>query len=80
DNLVDVLLHHLASLELPVWGVGLSLGGVLNYHAALRRPELYPGVVMLDSPELTLPDPLVIRGAKGFGFIDRINPAGRTLG
>lgn len=48
DNLVDELLHHLASLEQPVWGVGHSLGGVLHYHAALRRPELYRGVVMLD--------------------------------
>lgn len=24
DNLVDELLHHLASLEQPVWGVGHS--------------------------------------------------------
>jgi pimeloyl-ACP methyl ester carboxylesterase len=80
DNLVDELLHHLASLEQPVWGVGHSLGGVLHYHAALRRPELYRGVVMLDSPVLTLADRLVIRAAKRFGFIDRITPAGRTLG
>ncbi|WP_314409072.1 alpha/beta hydrolase [Pseudomonas kuykendallii] len=79
-GLVDELLHHLEALEQPVWGVGHSLGGVLHYHAALRRPQLYRGVVMLDSPVLTLADRLVIRAAKRFGFIDRITPAGRTLG
>jgi len=80
ENLVDELLHHLAALGEPVWGVGHSLGGVLHYHAALRRPELYLGVVMLDSPVLTLADQIVIRAAKRFGFIDRITPAGRTVG
>ncbi|HEX5840911.1 MAG TPA: alpha/beta hydrolase [Pseudomonas sp.] len=80
SNLVDELLHHLEQSPQPVWGVGHSLGGVLHYHAALKRPELYRGVVMLDSPVLTLADQLVIRAAKRFGFIDRITPAGRTLG
>ncbi|VXD01599.1 Alpha/beta hydrolase [Pseudomonas sp. 8Z] len=80
NNLVDELLHHLRALDEPVWGVGHSLGGVLHYHAALRCPELYRGVVMLDSPVLTFADRLVIRMAKRFGLIDRITPAGRTLG
>ncbi|MFZ5960379.1 alpha/beta fold hydrolase [Pseudomonas knackmussii] len=79
-NLVDELLFHLEGQDEPVWGVGHSLGGLLHYHAALRRPELYRGVVMLDSPTLTFADQWVIRAAKRFGFIDRITPAGRTLG
>ncbi|WP_147174166.1 alpha/beta fold hydrolase [Pseudomonas sp. SJZ079] len=79
-SLVEELLHHLEQCDAPVWGVGHSLGGVLHYHAALLRPELYRGVVMLDSPVLTLADRIVIRAAKRFGFIDRITPAGRTLG
>lgn len=79
-NLVDELIHHLRQQPEPVWGVGHSLGGVLHLHAALRCPELYRGLVMLDSPVLTLADQLVIRAAKRFGFIDRITPAGRTLG
>jgi pimeloyl-ACP methyl ester carboxylesterase len=79
-NLVAELIHHLEGGDEPVWGVGHSLGGVLHYHAALLRPELYRGVVMLDSPLLTLADRMVIRAAKRFGFIDRITPAGRTLG
>ncbi|WP_313201842.1 alpha/beta hydrolase [Pseudomonas sp.] len=80
QNLVDELLHHLAQQAAPVWGVGHSLGGVLHLHAALRRPELYRGVVMLDSPVLTRADQWLLRTAKRFGFIDRITPAGRTLG
>lgn len=79
-NLVDELILHLEQSSGPVWGVGHSLGGVLHYHAALRRPELYRGVVMLDSPLLTGVDRLLIRIAKRFGFIDRITPAGRTVG
>lgn len=79
-KLVDELIHHLREQPGPVWGVGHSLGGVLHFHAALRCPELYRGVVMLDSPVLTLADQLMIRMAKRFGFIDRITPAGRTLG
>lgn len=80
SNLVDELLHHLRTLPAPVWGVGHSLGGLLHYHAALREPQLYRGVVMLDSPILTRADQWVIRAAKRLGFIDRITPAGRTLG
>lgn len=79
-QLVEELLHYLDALGQPVWGVGHSLGGILHYHAALLRPELYLGVVMLDSPLLTWADQLVIHAAKRFGFIDRLTPAGRTLG
>ncbi|WP_370655174.1 alpha/beta fold hydrolase [Pseudomonas sp.] len=79
-NLVDELIHHLKEQPEPVWGVGHSFGGVLHLHAALRCPELYRGVVMLDSPVLTRADQWVIRAAKRFGFIDRLTPAGRTLG
>jgi pimeloyl-ACP methyl ester carboxylesterase len=80
EQLVDELIYHLQQQAEPVLGVGHSLGGVLHYHAALRHPELYRGVVMLDSPVLTLLDKWVIRAAKRFGFIDKITPAGRTLG
>ncbi|EPL04783.1 alpha/beta fold hydrolase [Pseudomonas sp. CF161] len=80
QNLVSELIHHLQQQAQPVWGVGHSLGGILHLHAALRCPELYRGVVMLDSPVLTRADQWVIRAAKRFGFIDRLTPAGRTLG
>ncbi len=80
QNLVDELLHHLEQQDGPVWGVGHSLGGVLHLHAAMRCPQYYRGVVMLDSPVLTRADQWLIRAAKRWGFIDRITPAGRTLG
>lgn len=35
---------------------------------------------MLDSPVLTRVDEWLIQAAKRMGFIDRITPAGRTLG
>jgi pimeloyl-ACP methyl ester carboxylesterase len=80
QNLVDELIYHLQQQPEPVWGVGHSLGGMLHLHAAMRCPQLYRGVVMLDSPVLTRPTSWVIRAAKRFGLIDRLTPAGRTLG
>jgi pimeloyl-ACP methyl ester carboxylesterase len=79
-TLVDELLHHLQTEAQPVWGVGHSLGGVLHLHAAMRYPALYRGVIMLDSPLLGSPEQWVIRAAKRLGLIDRLTPAGRTLG
>jgi pimeloyl-ACP methyl ester carboxylesterase len=80
EGLVDELLHHLQQLDEPVWGVGHSLGGVLHYHAALRQPQRYRGLVLLDSPLLSRAESLMVRLAKRFDLMDRITPAGRTLG
>jgi pimeloyl-ACP methyl ester carboxylesterase len=79
-TLVDELLYHLQGQPEPVWGVGHSFGGVLHLHAALRCPEYYRGVILLDAPSHTLTERYLIRAAKRMGFIDRITPAGRTLG
>ena len=80
ESLVDELIHHVQQLGRPVWGVGHSLGGVLHHHAALRQPQLYHGVVMLDSPVLSPAECLMVRIAKQLKLMDRITPAGRTLG
>lgn len=80
QNLVNELIEQLSVLEEPVWGVGHSLGGMLHYHVALQHPEFYRGVVMLDSPMPTWLDQPIIWAAKRLGFIDRLTPAGRTLG
>lgn len=79
-NLVGEMVHHLEALGTPVWGVGHSFGGLLHLQTALCRPDLYQGVIMLDSPFFTLPDQWVIRAAKRLGLIDRLTPAGRTQG
>ena len=80
ERLVDELIHHLQQLSEPVWGVGHSRGGVLHHHAALRQSQLYHGVVMLDSPVLSPAECLMVRIAKQLKLMDRITPAGRTLG
>jgi pimeloyl-ACP methyl ester carboxylesterase len=79
-TLVDELLYHLQRQPGPVWGVGHSFGGVLHLHAALRCPQYYQGVILLDAPSHTATERYLIRAAKRLGFIDRITPAGRTLG
>ncbi|WP_120996323.1 alpha/beta fold hydrolase [Stutzerimonas urumqiensis] len=78
--LVDELIHHLEAQSGPVLGVGHSLGGVLHYHAALRRPDLYKGLIMLDSPVATWLDQGVVWLAKRLGYFDQLTPAARTQG
>lgn len=63
----------------PVWGVGHSLGGVLIYYAAVRRPDLFRGIAVLDSPLFSPWRARSIWLAKRLGFIDRFTPGGNTL-
>lgn len=64
----------------PVIAVGHSLGGVLSYMVAKKRPDLVKKVLLLDAPVLDRLGSGVVRLAKGFGFMDYITPAGRTDG
>lgn len=74
------LEQELAGLARPVTAVGHSMGGVLLFMVASRRPEWFDALVMLDPP--------LINGWRGalfglgrlFGQIDRITPAGRSQG
>ena len=79
-HLVEETIAHIeAHSQEPVVGVGHSLGGFLMFYAALRRPELFKRIVILDSP---LMGPFRSRGiwlAKKLGFIDRVTPGGNTL-
>ncbi|MFF7708392.1 alpha/beta fold hydrolase [Pseudomonas sp. NPDC007930] len=79
-HLVQELIHHLQAQPGKVWGVGHSLGGGLHLHAALLRPDLYHGLILLDAPLLTAWERWLLGWAKRAGWIDRITPAGRTLG
>ncbi|KZE27274.1 alpha/beta fold hydrolase [Crenobacter luteus] len=78
-HLVDETLHYIEkSYPEPVIGVGHSLGGLLVLFAALKRPELFRSLVILDSP---LFGPWRARGlwmAKRFGMIDKVTPAAQT--
>lgn len=80
SNLVDELLASLPDSDKPLLGVGHSLGGTLMAMAADKQPERFCGVIMLDPPLMLGTDAWAMKAAKRFGFIDRITPAGKTLG
>ncbi|MCO7247192.1 alpha/beta hydrolase [Halomonas sp. Mc5H-6] len=79
-NLVDELLSYLPDSDTPLLGVGHSLGGTLMAMAADKQPERFCGVIMLDPPLMLGRDAWAMKAAKRFGFVDRVTPAGKTLG
>ena len=62
----------------PVYGVGHSLGGYLNYLAAVRRPELFKAIVLLDAPIIGALRGSMLGVTKRLGIVDRVTPAGAT--
>lgn len=68
----------IASIDEPVYGVGHSLGGYLNYLAAVQRPDLFRGIVLLDAPIIGPFRGTVLGAVKRLGIVDRVTPAGAT--
>jgi len=66
------------SIGEPVLGVGHSLGGYLNYLAAVRRPELFRAIVLLDAPIIGPFRGSMLGATKRLGIVDRVTPAGAT--
>lgn len=64
----------------PVIGLGHSLGGVLSFLAAIRYPELFKMIILLDSPIMSRLKSKLLYLSKVFHFIDRVTPASKTLG
>ena len=64
----------------PVIAIGHSLGGVLSFLVAMKRPDLVRALIMLDSPVLTPFQSYGFRLVKRLGLSDRFTPAGRTDG
>jgi pimeloyl-ACP methyl ester carboxylesterase len=58
----------------PAWLVGHSMGGYLSLLAALRRPDVARGVVLLDSPVLDGWKARAVQIGKAGGFIERVGP------
>lgn len=79
-HLVDELIESIERHGQPVLGVGHSLGGHLTALAALRRPELFRAVVLLDSPILGGWRGALFKMLKRFGLADYVTPAGATRG
>jgi pimeloyl-ACP methyl ester carboxylesterase len=61
-----------------VFGVGHSLGGYLTLLAAVRRPELFRAIVLLDAPVIGPIRGRLLAATKRFGIVDRVTPAGVT--
>jgi pimeloyl-ACP methyl ester carboxylesterase len=72
DQLID-FVDGLA-LGAPVVFVGHSMGGFLSLKAALKRPDLARGVVLLDAPVLTGWKAHSVQVAKATRLIQRISP------
>jgi pimeloyl-ACP methyl ester carboxylesterase len=77
-HLVEQLVSKIEQLGSPVYGVGHSLGGYLNYLAAVRRPELFRAIVLLDAPIIGPFRGSMLGATKRLGIVDRVTPAGAT--
>jgi pimeloyl-ACP methyl ester carboxylesterase len=79
-HLVDQLLNFLEEnfSSDPVYGVGHSLGGYLSYLAAVRKPELFKAIVLLDAPIIGPVRGTMLGATKRLGIVDRVTPAGAT--
>ncbi len=78
-NLVEEVIHCIEqNYSEPVFGVGHSLGGVLTFAAALKRPDLFTSFLMLDAPVPTRFRSTMMYIIKRFGFVERVTPGKRT--
>lgn len=77
---VDEFLAQLPTDRGPIVALGHSFGGVVVYMAALKAPERFAAVVMLDPPWMRGLDRWSLKLGKRLGLIDRMTPAGKTLG
>jgi pimeloyl-ACP methyl ester carboxylesterase len=78
-HLVEELIHHVeAHCRPPVVGIGHSLGGYLTFMAAMKRPELFRAIVLLDAPLLSYFKSRGLEMTKWMGIVDRITPAAST--
>ena len=79
-HLVEQLVHAIEDQHRgkPVYAVGHSLGGYLSFLAAVRRPELFRAVVLLDAPVIGGFRGRMLGATKRLGIVDRVTPAGAT--
>jgi len=75
-NLADELISFLEKNSgYPVIGAGHSLGSLVTFIAAYKRPDLFKAIIMLDPPFVTGIWGLIFRLLKFTGAADRITPA-----
>ncbi|MGQ5524670.1 alpha/beta fold hydrolase [Chitinimonas sp. PSY-7] len=62
----------------PVIALGHSLGGFISFMCALRRPDLFRSLVLLDSPIFSRRISSMLWLSKRLGCIDRVTPGRGT--
>lgn len=75
DEMIDYVQSH---ADERVVAVGHSMGALISYIAACKKPELFCGVLMLDPPLFWGRMRWVIKLAKWTGQIDHIMPSGKS--
>lgn len=76
--LVDELIDFLTKQNQPVICIGHSFGGVISFIAACQRPELFRGLIMLDSPVISGPFSYLVKVLKKTPLIDKFSPSGKA--
>jgi pimeloyl-ACP methyl ester carboxylesterase len=59
-------------------GVGHSLGGILHFLVAVKNPELYKAIVLLDAPIISRLSSVGVKILKRFNLIEKYTPAHMT--
>lgn len=81
SNLADELIYHvMQTADRPVIGAGHSLGSIVTFMAAHKRPDLFRAVIMLDPPFFWGSAGLIFRLMKFTGIADRFTPALQSAG
>ncbi len=79
SNLADEIISHVEGRSpQPVIGVGHSLGSIVTFMAAHKRPELFRAVIMLDPPFFWGSAGLLFRIMKATGIADKFTPAEKS--
>lgn len=83
DNWYQLVNELIANIEqspqIPVIGVGHSLGGILSFLAAVERPDLFNCLILLDSPVMGLVKGSLMKIAKQLNLLESLTPAHRTM-
>lgn len=59
-------------------GIGHSLGGILNFLAAVEHPELYKQIILLDAPLISRLSSAGVKILKKANLMDKFSPSRQT--
>lgn len=79
NNQVDELIDFVSEKSSrPVISIGHSLGGVIAYKAACKKPQLFSQLLLLDPPIVTGMFARLFQLAKLTPLIDQLTPSGKS--